>query len=102
MAKSKEKIDYTEEAHQQLIEDRKTILEFYQRFKDQVVTLQDLAVNGPNMTKCLELMSKQTAQLIEFTKIESKKNSDDTFSVEDEEEVYREIEAAQKDGNREH
>ena len=102
MAK-KTKIDYAEMAHQQLLEDRKTILEFYEKFKDQVVTLQDLAVNGPNLTKCLELMNKQTAQLIEFSKAEDKKNntSDDTLTFEDTEELYEEIQAA-KDDNREH
>jgi hypothetical protein len=88
-------------AYDQLQEDRQTIKDFYEKFKDQVVTTQDLAVNGSNLTKCLELMIKQTSQLIEVMKVESsKKNAEKDMSLSDDEkdQLYSQLMDDKTDG----
>jgi hypothetical protein len=57
-------------AFEQMQEDRKTIKESYDKFAAQIHTLEDYAVSGMNLNKCLELLTKQTAQLLELGKIQ--------------------------------
>jgi hypothetical protein len=77
-------------AYEQMLEDREVIKASYQKFADQMDTLNDYAVNGANINKCLELLTKQTAQLLELAKLQNtiKRSADDHFSGRDAEGLY--------------
>ena len=73
-----------EQAYDQMMEDRDAIKASYEKFSEQMETLEHYAVNGQNINKCLELMTKQTQQMLEMVKMQgggSKKEED--MSVDD-------------------
>jgi Tfp pilus assembly protein PilO len=83
-------------AFEQMQEDRETIKDSYSKFADQMENLNDYAVNGANVNKCLELLTKQTAQLLELAKLQSslKQADDNELSGRDFEGVYNLIKPA--------
>lgn len=80
-------------AYDQMLKDRETILASYNQFSGQVVDLQEYAVSGQNLNKCLELLTKQTAQLLELAKMRKSVIREDelSFSADDESEIYDKI-----------
>jgi hypothetical protein len=56
----------------QIEEDRKRNQELYDSLKNQVVTIQEFTMVGDVLVKISDLMNKQTAQLIEMHKVESR------------------------------
>lgn len=82
-----------DEAYQQVLEDRELIRESYDKFSEQVTSIEQYAVAGQNLNKCLELLSKQSAQLIEIAKLASavKRQAGPSLSDEENEEIYNEL-----------
>jgi len=80
-------------AFEQMQEDRETIRESYEKFSEQMTNLNDYAVNGANVNKCLELLTKQTAQLLELAKLQStiKKHEDASLTSDDRDELYESL-----------
>jgi len=66
-------------AYEQMQEDREVIKASYEKFAEQMTSLNDYAINGANVNKCLELLTKQTAQLLELAKLQNsmKRGADD-------------------------
>ena len=50
-------------------EDRQASTKCYEELKKLVTTSQDFAVNGENLTKLIDLMCKQTQQVVELAKV---------------------------------
>lgn len=79
-------------AFEQMQEDREKVKDSYEKFAEQMDTLQDYAVNGANMNKCLELLTKQTAQLLELAKLQHNMRGDsDHLTSKDAEGLYNMI-----------
>lgn len=83
-----------QEAYDQCKQDRVLTRNCYDKFSEQVQNIGDYAVAGQNLNKCLEILSKQSAQLLELAKLSStvrKNESDTTLSAEENEKIYEEI-----------
>ena len=77
----------------QLVEDREAIVNLYNDLKSKVVAKDDYVLNGQNLAKYAELMSKCTAQLIEIIKINKERTyREDELSEDDVHGVYKELE----------
>jgi hypothetical protein len=80
----------------QIEEDRKRNQELYDSLKNQVVTIQEFTMVGDVLVKISDLMNKQTAQLIEMHKVESRnkppENADFSLSKDEAESLQDEIE----------
>lgn len=67
-------------------EDRDAITTSYESLRGMITNPQDFAMNGMNLTKILEIMTKQTGQLVDLVKIiykeEKEPNSLDGRDVE--------------------
>lgn len=85
-----------EQAFEQMQKDREIIMESYDKFSNQVVDAQDYAVNGQNLNKCLELLTKQTGQLLEFAKLcqNEKKAAAANLSDEEKDGLYEKLAVA--------
>ncbi len=94
MTKQKMRVDdLLAEAYSQIQDDRKKICDSYDKYSAQINNLGDYAVNGQNLNKCLELMMKQTGQLVELCKMQDSRKSK-TIELEDDDEkdtVYKAI-----------
>ena len=79
----------------QFEEDRESIKDVYTELKTLTSgNVERLVVLGDSLTKCAELMTKQTSQVIELLKIAEKRkeNQDDGgLSKEEIEEIYKKI-----------
>lgn len=86
-------------AKDQMAEDRKLIKESYEKFSSQINTANDYFQNGQNLNKCLELMIKQTSQVVELLKLENStgKNKNKTLTAEEVEDIYKGM--GSSDGN---
>lgn len=78
----------------QLDEDRSNLMDAYKDLRQIMITPQDYSINGMNLTKLLELLTKQTAQLLEVSKLNEKNNNkeDEKISNKDQEEIFAAIE----------
>ena len=87
---SRKALETLQLAYDQMKEDREKIKASYDKFAAQIDTLNDYAVNGQNINKCLELLTKQTAQLLELAKLQSatKKDDDEGFSTQEQTEIF--------------
>ncbi len=79
----------------QLDQDRATILEVYTELKKQVVDKNDYALHGLTLAKFLEILTKQTNQVLDLLKSEEKNKGADQGTLTEDlvESVY---EASQK------
>jgi DUF1009 family protein len=79
----------------QFAEDRSSIKDVYDDIKSLTSgNVERLVVLGDSLTKCAELMTKQTSQIIELLKIAEKKkerDDDDTLSKEDIDAIYKQV-----------
>lgn len=83
---SKDIIDIYDWAWRQCKEDREEILEQYKHLRDHVKASPDMRypINGDTLAKFAELLTKQTAQILEMLKIANKdKQGDDSLSADD-------------------
>jgi len=73
--------------------DRKTIEEVLEKLKNEMRDIESFAINGMTLTKLIELLQKQNAQLLELIKINQKNNKEEDSSLnqEDVESIYDEI-----------
>ncbi len=80
-------------AIEQVQKDRNLLTEAYEKFSSFIASPQDLAVNGQNVNKTLELLVKQTASLIELAKLNSadKKKKDVVFSDDEKDDLFEEL-----------
>lgn len=80
-------------AWSQFKEDREAIMSLYKDLKDLTVgNPERYAVLGESLAKYAELMTKQTAQVIELLKVTQKnKEKEENLSMEELEEIHREI-----------
>ena len=78
----------------QFAEDRRELNEIYQDLKNTVKgSPESYAVSGDTLAKYAELLLKQTAQVLDFSKaIQKIIKSDDSISPEDLEEINSQIE----------
>lgn len=84
------KLSLKEKLLKQLDEDRKTILDLYTDLKSQVTEKNDYALHGLTLTKVLEVLTKQTNQMIDLVKVEERSESTSDSLTEDQvEEVYK-------------
>jgi hypothetical protein len=69
----------------QLQEDREKILEAYESLRSHMKNAQDFAISGQTLAKFAELLTKQTAQVLEIYKTQKKneKPEDETLTAED-------------------
>jgi hypothetical protein len=95
---SNKKKDINDKLEQQLNEDRELIMEAYQDLRSMLGSPQDFAVNGSTLAKLAELLMKQTGQVLELSKIKSKKDKDDNdeLNENDLEKISEEIKKAKK------
>ncbi len=86
----KEIEDALELAFEQMQEDRKTIKESYDKFSKEIDSIDQYAMAGMNLNKCLELLTKQTAQLLELAKIQGagKKKSGPKLDADEIQETF--------------
>ena len=78
---------------EQLEEDRKKITASYEHFSEKITEINDYVVAGQNLNKCLELMTKQTAQLLDVAKLlENKKQRSNEIDEEDVAQIYGKLE----------
>jgi hypothetical protein len=94
----KNKNNLTEEQVNELFEqtwhkDRSTIQSALDKLKEQMTEKEDWAINGITYTKLIELLTKQTAQILEFYKIVKKDPKEESSKIneEDMEKIYDEI-----------
>lgn len=82
----------------QMREDRDATKQSYEDLKKLVTNVQDYAINGLTLSKLIELMGKQTSQIIEFYKILDKNQEENPsdFSDEELEKIYDEIKKENK------
>lgn len=80
-------------AFEQMQEDRKTIKDSYDKYSEQVETLADYMGTGLHLNKCLELLTKQTAQLLELAKLQGagRKQTEESLSPDDRNEIYGQL-----------
>lgn len=78
---------------QQFAEDRQLITEQYKELKGVISGSADrYAVSGDTLAKYAELMTKQTAQLLEFIKVMKKEEKEDnTLSEEELQKISEEL-----------
>jgi hypothetical protein len=80
----------------QFAEDRASIKEVYEDIKTlSAGNPERLVMLGDNLTKCAELLTKQTSQIIELLKVAEKRREkepeDNRLSKDDLEEIYKHV-----------
>lgn len=83
-----------QEAYGQIQEDRKKIMDSYGKFYEQADSFDKYAMIGMHLNKCLELLTKQTSQLLDLAKMQQTgdKKKDKGLSEEDQHAIYSSLE----------